>query len=152
MVNRADAAASLRRILLILVIVGAIGASADLILLEHYEDGWQLVPFALLAMTVITAAVCIAAPGHAPIRLFRLVMLFLALGGAIGLWLHYQGNVEFEREVSPDLAGFDLFWKAVKGASPPSLAPATLIHLGLLGLASTWRHPSLDARPLKEER
>ena len=127
-----------------------------MILLEHYEDGWQLVPFALLAMTVITAGVCLVAPGHAPIRLFRFVMLFLAVGGGIGLWLHYQGNLEFEREVSPDLAGPDLFWKAVKGASPPSLAPATLIHLGLLGLASTWRHPSLETSinkgSFKEER
>ena len=152
MVNRVDPTASLRRILLILVIVGAIGTTAELILLEHYEDGWQLVPFALLAMAVITAAVCLAAPRHAPIRVFRLVMLFLALGGGIGLWLHYQGNIEFAREGSPHLTGFDLFWKAVRGASPPSLAPATLIHLGLLGLASTWRHPSLGTRSLKEER
>jgi hypothetical protein len=150
-VNRVDPAGAIRRLLLILVIAGAIGMAADLILLEHYEDGWQLVPFAVLGAATVSAALCIIAPRHAPIRLFRLVMVFVAAGGLMGLWLHYQGNMEFEREVSPGLAGFDLFWNAVKGASPPSLAPASLIHLGLLGLASTYRHPSLAKSVSKEE-
>jgi hypothetical protein len=59
----------------------------------------------------------------------------------LGLWFHYRGTVEFEREVSPELVGAAHAWKAIKGASPPSLAPAVMIHLGLLGLASTYRHP-----------
>jgi hypothetical protein len=68
-------------------------------------------------------------------------MLALVAGGVAGLWLHYRANVEFEREISPSLTGPALFWKAIQGASPPSLAPAALIHLGLLGLAFTYRHP-----------
>ena len=55
------------------------------------------------------------------------------VSGALGLWLHHRANVEFERELAPDRAGVDLFWTAIRGASPPALAPATLIHLGLLG-------------------
>jgi hypothetical protein len=67
--------------------------------------------------------------------------VFVAAGFA-GVLLHYRGNAEFELEMRPSLAGSELFWKAVKGATP-ALAPLALTQLGLLGLASTYRHPLL---------
>ena len=131
------------------------GTAADLVLVEHYEDAWQFAPFALLAAAGVAGTWCLAAPGRASIVFFRAALTLLLAGGLVGLWLHYQGNVEFEREVSPSLSGLQLFWQAVKGASPPSLAPATLIHLGLLGLAATYKHPAATAATtssLKEDR
>ena len=142
----------LRRILLVLFILGTAATAADLALVEHYEDTWQLTPFALLALAATGAATCLITPSHAPVRVFRWSLMLLMAGGVIGTWLHYDGNIEFEREVSPDLAGFALFLKAVKGASPPSVAPLSLIHLGLLGLAATYRHPALRVNTLEEER
>ncbi|MFB3131882.1 MAG: hypothetical protein ACE10K_05095, partial [Rhodothermales bacterium] len=49
---------------------------------------------------------------------------------------------EFELEMYPTLKGLELFWESIKGATP-ALAPGTMIQLGLLGWAYTYRHPAL---------
>ena len=69
-------------------------------------------------------------------------MVMLVLSGFVGLWLHYQGNTEFEREMYPTLNGFELFRESLTGATP-TLAPGTMLELGFLGLAYTYRHPNL---------
>jgi hypothetical protein len=74
-------------------------------------------------------------------RVFQATMLLFVISGFAGLFLHYQGNVEFELEMYPSLKGLELFRKAIKGTTPPTLAPGTMIQLGLLGLAYTYRHP-----------
>jgi hypothetical protein len=133
-----------RQLLLLLIALGVFATAIDLLLIEHHADVWQLTPIVLLGATLACAAWSALAPSRVALRVFRTLMLLLVAGGAAGLWLHLAGNLEFEREVSPGLAGGELFWKAIKGASPPSLAPAGLIHLGLLGLLFTYRHPALD--------
>ena len=65
--------------------------------------------------------------------------------GVLGLYLHYRGNVEFELEMYSSLRGFELFWEALKGATP-ALAPAAMAHLGLVGLAYSYHHPLLTER------
>ena len=65
----------------------------------------------------------------------------MAVSGMIGLYLHYRGNVEFELEMYPSIRGFELFWKSITGATP-ALAPATMLLLGLIGLAYSYQHPS----------
>ncbi len=40
------------------------------------------------------------------------------------------------------MRGFALLWAALHGATP-ALAPGALAHLGLIGLATTYRHPAL---------
>jgi hypothetical protein len=73
-------------------------------------------------------------------------MVLFILSGAVGLFLHYDGKVEFRLESNPSLAGWALFKEAMVGAVPPALAPAAMAHFGLLGLAYAWRHPALLAR------
>lgn len=46
--------------------------------------------------------------------------------------MHYQTNVEFEKEMYPGLEGLALFTKSMKGATP-SLAPGAMIMLALIG-------------------
>jgi len=70
-------------------------------------------------------------------------MLLFVLSGAFGVLLHYQGNVEFELEMYPTTAGFQLFRKAMTGATP-ALAPGAMAMLGLVGLAYTIGHPSVS--------
>ena len=41
--------------------------------------------------------------------------------------------------MNPTAAGGSLIWSSLTGAMP-ALAPGTLIHLGLVGLLSTYRH------------
>jgi hypothetical protein len=59
---------------------------------------------------------------------------------------HYQGNMEFELETYPSISGLALFKEAMMGATP-ALAPGTMIELGLIGLAYTYRHPLLVRPP-----
>ena len=134
--------AGIRRILLILLAFGICATAVDLVLLEHYEGGWQLAPFVLLTVALCTAGVVALAPTHRTVAGFRGAMILMIVGGLAGLWLHYDANIEFERELAPERRGLDLVWTAIRGAAPPTLAPAALIHLGLLGLASTYRQLS----------
>ncbi len=78
----------------------------------------------------------------ASMRVFQGTMALFVVSGFVGLLLHYQGNAEFELEMYPTLKGLELFWEAIKGATP-ALAPGTMIQLGLLGWAYTYRHPAL---------
>jgi hypothetical protein len=143
-IDRSGATAPLRSLILALFAIGAAGTSAELLLIGHFEDGWQLAPVVLLAAGVVAAGWISVSRARASIRAFQLVTLLLIGTGAIGLWFHWRANSEFEREVSPSLTGMAFVWKAMRGASPPSAAPGTLIHLGLLGLAYTFRHPAFD--------
>jgi hypothetical protein len=132
----------LRRILLLLVLVGIVGLIAELLLLDHTESFNQWIPLIVLAIGLVCCVVVIFRPAPASIRLFQWIMASFVIAGILGLYLHYQGNVEFALERNPEMHGLRLVWKALRGATP-TLAPAALTQLGLLGLAFTYKHPAL---------
>lgn len=139
-------AASLRTFrvrLSILLLLGMLGTGTELLLVEHTEEFWQMVPLALLGLGLGALAWTAWHRRRAAVRTLQGVMVLFALSGFVGLYQHYRANAEFELEMYPSLGGPALFWKAIHGISPPSLAPATMIGLGLLGLLSTYRHPAL---------
>ena len=152
----ADPYAPLRRVLLALVLAGAGGLALELLLLEHYDSPWQWAPLALLALVLLVGGAVALRPGRRLLRAFQGLMALCAAAGALGVYLHYRGNVEFELESDPSLGGLTLFWLAVRGATP-ALAPAALAQVGLLGLLYTFRHPALrgtraPAGPGRDER
>lgn len=132
----------LRRALAVIVVVGAAGLTAELLLLEHYESAWQYTPIALLVLTMATGMLALLRPGHGIIRTFQAVMALCIASGIVGVWLHYQGNVEWELERDAAMRGFTLLKEALMGATP-ALAPGAMIQLGLVGLAFAWRHPAV---------
>lgn len=134
----------LRRWLLLVVLAGAAGLFAELLLLEHWEPGWQLTPLVLLGAALLTGAASWQRPGPAALRAFRAVMWLCVLAGVVGVVQHYLGNAEFERESDPTLTGLALFWTAARGATP-ALAPGAMAQLGVVGLLFAWRHPALGA-------
>jgi hypothetical protein len=138
----ADAASFLRLVLLGIFLLGIGGLSAELLLIEHFEDLWQVTPFVLFAVSAVVLLWHAAARRAASVLAFRYVMVLFIAAGFLGVYLHYTGNVEFEREMSPALIGWGLFREAVTGATP-ALAPGAMIQLGLIGLAFTLRHPAL---------
>ena len=140
--TRLDAATRLRTLLLGLVFVGAGGLEVELLLLEHFESVWQFTPLVLLGVVLVAAALVWRRPGRSTVRFFQVVMALCIAAGLVGLLLHYRGNVEFELERDPMRHGFDLFWKAIRGATP-TLAPGAMAQLGLLGLVYCYRHPAL---------
>jgi len=132
----------LRQILLALVLLGAVGLLVELALLEHFDSVSQWIPLALLVVVVGAVGGVRARRGARAVRFFQAVMALCVVAGAVGIVLHYRGNVEFELERDGSLGGLRLFWEAIRGATP-ALAPGALSQLGLLGLAYTYRHPAL---------
>jgi len=132
----------LRGLLLAVLLYGILGMLAELYLLEHYEEWWQLVPLLLLGVAVPVIGLGWARPSPATLRALQGLMLVFVMAGALGVYQHYSGNAEFELEMYPSRAGFELFWESLKGATP-ALAPASLSWLGLIGLAYCYRHPAL---------
>lgn len=132
----------LRALLLGLLAFSIAGTAAELLLLEHFESITQWIP--LIAFGIALPAVAAAAfvPRRSTVRLLQVVMLAFIAAGLVGLWLHYRGNVEFALETYPAMKGWDLVREALTGATP-ALAPGTMVQLGLLGLAATFRHPAL---------
>ena|SRR5215208_1242478 len=143
---RADSAGFLRRALMALVLFGAAGLVLELLLIEHFDSALQFIPLVLLALVLVSGSVLARWPSVRAIQVFRVVMLLCVVAGAVGVYLHYRGNVEFELERQPLRHGFDLFWEAIRGATP-ALAPGALSQLGLLGLVYTFRHPVLRRVP-----
>ncbi len=133
---------AIRVSLLALFAFGVVGSSVELLLLEHTEDAWQLSPLILMGLSLVAMVWLAIDERPVSVRVFQIMMLLYIVSGLIGLYLHYRGNVEFELEMYPGLSGVELFWEALKGATP-SLAPGTMLVLGLLGLLYTFRHPTL---------
>jgi hypothetical protein len=141
-----DAFAGLRRLMLAVVLLGLLGTVTDLILLKHYESGWQIVPIALLGLLVGATVWLAFGAGTARVHCFRFLAALSVAVGITGMLLHYRGGMEFQTETYPDLGGWKLFLKVVSSKSPPALAPAAMAQLGLFGLLATYRHPALPAR------
>ena len=137
-----DSAHLLRVLVLAVLLLGLFGTSLELLLLEHTEDYPQLIPFAVMTLAAVAIVAALARPAFLTIRALQLAMAALIVAGAAGLYFHYSGNAEFELEMYPDAAGLTLLKGALMGATP-ALAPGTLIQFGLVGLATTFRHPAL---------
>ena len=135
-----------RRILLAILLVGLAGITVELLLLNHVEDFYQLIPVVLSVVAALTAALAALRPSPRTVRLFQGVMALLLLSGAVGVVLHFQVTREFQLEMDPTLAGMALFKKAIVAKAPPALAPGAMTQLGLIGLAYTFRHPALAPR------
>ena len=131
----AEGEGRLRRAVTGLLAMALVGTGAELLLLEHYEDAWQFVPLVLIALGLLAMGWRAVRPGRASLRAFRVVMVLMVASGALGLFLHYRGNTEFELERDPGLAGFALFREAMTGATP-ALAPGAMMLFGVLGLVS----------------
>ena len=123
----------LQQLLLVLLAAGISGLELELVLLEHTESVWQWMPLVLLAAGLIATIAMFAHPNR-PVRLaFRAVMMVLVIVGLLGIYLHFQGNIEFAREHDPAIKGLALVWESLRGATP-SLAPGAMAQLGVLGL------------------
>lgn len=100
-------------------------------------------PVILVGIALLLVIWVIGSAGAASLRLLRAMMWVFLLSGLAGVVLHFRGNITFEQESDPSIAGAALLRTAVMGASP-TLAPGTMIQLGLVGLAFLFRHPRLQ--------
>jgi hypothetical protein len=126
-----------RRVTLIILVVGMVGILIELLLLEHFEDTLQLLPVGLLGLGLLALVWHARSPTRTSTRALRAIMVLFLVSGVLGVFLHYRGNVEFERERRPEVGGWTLFREAMMGATP-ALAPGAMVQLGLLGLLYTF--------------
>ena len=131
---------ALRRFLLVILLAGMTGTIVELLLLKHDEDVYQLIPLVLLAAGLVVVVAHAARSGRATAAAVRVTMAAFVAAGLTGLYLHYQATLEFQLEGDPSLSGRALVMKALEAKTPPALAPAVMVQLGLLGLAYTFRH------------
>ena len=124
--------AVVRRALVVILGLAMTGIIVELLLLEHFEDAWQLVPLVLLGLGLATLPWHAWAPSATSARVWRTLMALFILAGLVGFYMHYSGNVEFELEQNPNAARWVLFREAIMGATP-ALAPGVMIQIGLIG-------------------
>ncbi len=142
---------SLRKILRAILAFGMIGSLTELILLKHSEDVYQWIPLVLLGVGLPVLAWQGARGSVLSLRLLRWLMCAFVAAGIAGVYYHFQGSAEFKLESQPQLAGMELLWAAIRVKAPPLLAPGSMVQLGLLGLAYTYKHPALKRSPRKGE-
>ncbi len=131
--RRAGKHTRVQRLLLLALTLAIVGSGTELLLLGHYESTEQWIPLAAMALAVPVLLWRVLGRSSVSRRAFLMVMVALALVGMVGLVLHFQGNLAFERELHPTSSGMPLFFAAARGATP-LLAPAIMIYSGLLGL------------------
>ncbi len=133
-----------RRLALGLFVLGSAGTLTELLFLEHFEDAMQWTPMALLGLGMLAGIALGVRSTPAVIHVFRALMVVYLLAAGLGVYFHLNANVEFERELNPEVGGTELVSKVLKGAMP-ALAPGAMAQLGLLGLLLCFRHPSISA-------
>jgi hypothetical protein len=129
--------AAVRRGLLAVLVLGLIGTEIELLLLKHTDGFWQIVPLGLIGAGIAVVAWCAFTGSPASLRMLDIVMIAFILSGGAGVLLHFRGNIEWERERVPGIGGASLIWQALMGATP-TLAPGTMLQLGLVGLIYSY--------------
>jgi hypothetical protein len=120
------------------LMLGMAGLLAELALIAHYEDATQWIPLALLAagLAVLVADRALAR-GWTQL-LVQLAMVLVMGAGVLGVYFHFQGSREFQMEMDPQMRATTLVWHVLRAKSPPTLAPGSMVQLGILGLGYAY--------------
>ena len=125
-------------ILAAVLLFGMAGLLAELALIAHYEDAAQWVPIALLAAGILAVLAEIALRRGWTQLLVQLTMVLIVGAGLLGVYFHFNGSREFQLEMDPQMRGTTLVWHVLRAKSPPTLAPGSMIQLGILGLGYAY--------------
>ena len=121
-----------------IIVLGLIGTMTELVLLEHDEQALQFVPLVLMVLGAVTLGWHAMAKSTASLRALQIVMGLFLLSGFAGMAAHFNGSMEYQLELNPDLSMAELLDKIIHAKAPPLLAPGMMIQMGLLGLAYAY--------------
>jgi len=121
------------------------GTIVELILERHYDKLLQYVPFVLCIAAFLTLAIVIVKATPATIWAMRSVMLTMFPVTLFGIWQHFDGNMDFQRDIRPNADYWTQVDFAIHGAAP-LLAPGILALAAGVALIATYRHPALQRR------
>ena len=117
---------------------GMAGLLTELALIAHYEDATQWIPLALLAIAILALLIDLALARTWTQLLLQLIMVLIVAAGALGVYFHFNGSREFQLEMDPQMRGTALVWHVLRAKSPPTLAPGSMMQLGILGLGYAY--------------
>ena len=98
----------------------------------------QWIPLALLAAGLVALAVDLGLARGWTQLLVQLTMVLIVAAGALGIYFHFHGSREFQLEMDPQMRGTTLVWHVLRAKSPPTLAPGSMVQLGILGLGYAY--------------
>jgi len=137
---------TLRGWLLGVLVLALAGTVVELVLLSHYEQPVQMIPVALIVLSVIVLAWHYFSRDAASLIVLMFIMALFIVAGFAGFVAHFHGSAEFALETDPDIGGWDLFLKVLHAKAPPLLAPGMMLQMGLLGFAFTLSDRRYRAR------
>jgi hypothetical protein len=127
----------------LLALFALLGVIVELILLQHDEEWRQWLPIGVAAVTALLLVSQLVRPSAGGVLMLRVSAVVLLVSGVLGVYFHYQGNLEFQMEIDAAQHGWALMKKILEAKAPPALAPGVLVQLGVLTLIYTYRHPEL---------
>lgn len=145
MMSSADILFRLRRFLLALSILLLGGTVVELLLVKHWGDVLQFIPFVLCGLGSIASFLALIRPRRATLLALRVCMGLVVCGSLFGIYEHFSNNIAFQQEIKPNAPLSDVLVNAVAGGNP-LLAPGTLAVAAVLALAATYYHPALGTK------
>lgn len=109
-----------------------VGTILELYLIHHYESFTQLIPIICIGLILILVVVLRFKKSLFLNKLFKGVLIITALSSIYGVYLHLNGNYEFEIEMTPTANKADLLIESLSGGMP-ALAPMSMLVLALIG-------------------
>jgi hypothetical protein len=113
------------------------GSLVELFFLDHTREELQWTPFFLIALGIVLAALMLIRPTAGVLKVMRLGMWFILMGGIFGMIIHVTGNFEEIRQTSSLMQ----LLKAGLGGRNPFLAPGILSMAAALSLAAGYQYP-----------
>lgn len=123
---------------LVVLLFGMAGLLAELTLIAHYDDPAQWFPIVLLVAALIGILLDLVLGRSWTQLLIQLTMILVVAAGFLGVYFHFQGSREFQLEMDPQMRGSALVWHVLRAKSPPTLAPGSMMQLGILGLGYAY--------------
>lgn len=113
------------------------GSLVELFFLDHTRETLQLVPFFLIGLGIILAVLMLIKPTAAMLKIMRIGMWAIVMGGIVGMTVHVLGNLEMFRQGT----SFLQLLKQGLGGRNPFLAPGILSMAAVLSLAAGYKYP-----------
>src|SRR5262245_8452882 len=113
--------AVIRRVIFGVLLLGIVGLMAELLLLGHYEGFTQWIPLLVRAAGLGVLALASAYARWWTRGVLSLVMVSFIATGLLGVYFHFNGSREFQREMDPTMSGVTLMWHVLRAKSPPTM-------------------------------
>ncbi len=145
--------ALLRRGLLGLAGLGALGTWVELGVSRHWKTTVQLIPWVAVGVVAVAAVLVAARPSRWAVLLARVLGAIAIVAGGFGVFEHVKSNYD----AAPLDAVYGGRWEGMSGASrwwhaliesvgpSPSFAPGALALVAMCLLLATVRHPAMGA-------